>query len=69
MAGYLQVRTVRERIEDALREIGTLLITFAPLDAVIGERRALGLLLLFALLGAFLLILAIVLERSRARGH
>jgi len=31
------VKTVQERVEDAMREVGTLLITFAPLDAALAE--------------------------------
>ena len=30
---------LRERIEDIAREIGTLLVAFAPLDAVLGDYR------------------------------
>jgi hypothetical protein len=33
------VKSAGERIEDAMREVGTLLIAFAPLDAALSERR------------------------------
>jgi|SRR5579859_1050045 len=62
-----RVTTVAERIEDALREIGVLLIAFAPLDAVLAEPGRIARLLLFSCLGIFLFIAAVLLERRRAR--
>jgi hypothetical protein len=61
---------VRERIEDALREIGTLLIALAPVDGVFSSdspdtpRK----ILLIAGIGIIMFVLAIILERGRA-GH
>ena len=62
-------RSVRERIEDGMREVGTLLIAFAPLDAVLAERPAASFLLSFLILGLVLFTVALVLERRRARGR
>ena len=60
-----EVKTVKERIEDALREIGTLLVTFAPLDAAINrETNALSLLIFF-LIGIIVFAAAVLLERRR----
>jgi hypothetical protein len=39
MPDQTSVKSAGERIEDAMREIGTLLIAFAPLDAALTERR------------------------------
>jgi len=39
MADRTQVKSAGERIEDAMREVGTLLIAFAPLDAALSERK------------------------------
>ena len=39
MADWTQVKSAGERIEDAMREVGTLLIAFAPLDAALSERK------------------------------
>jgi hypothetical protein len=58
-------KTVRERVEDGMREVGTLLMTFAPLDAALAQPRALGGLLIFLLVGAFFFTLAVVLEARR----
>jgi len=64
-----QVKSVAERIEDGMREVGTLLIAFAPLDAALSEGRANGGVLLFLLLllalGALLFVGALLLERRR----
>ena len=69
MAGETQVKSAGERIEDAMREVGTLLIAFAPLDAALSERRehVAVFLLLFLGLGALLFVAALVLERRRNR--
>lgn len=53
------------RVEDAIREIGTLLVAFAPLDVALTEGRRWGTLLLFLLLGASLFIGSLWLERRR----
>lgn len=60
-------KTVRERIEEALREIGVLLLAFAPVDATVNAPRGLGIgfLLLFGGLGLCLLTVALHLERLR----
>ncbi len=51
-----------------MREVGTLLIAFAPLDAALSERKEhiVGFLLLFLGLGALLFVGALVLERRRS---
>lgn len=53
-----------------MREIGTLLMAFAPLDAAVSEGRlpTLWFLLLFLGLGASFFIGALVMERRR-RAH
>ena len=65
------VKSAAHRIEDAMREVGTLLIAFAPLDAALSERRehVAVFLLLFLGLGALLFIGAFVLERRRSNVH
>jgi hypothetical protein len=55
----------RERIEEALREIGTLLMTFAPLDAAVNPKESGGRLLIFFVIGLIVFLLALRLERSR----
>jgi len=65
-----RTKTVAERIEEAMREIGVLLIAFAPLDtAFAGARSAIGWALLFFLAGLFLFGVALRMGRSRGRGH
>jgi hypothetical protein len=62
------VKTVQERLEDAMREVGTLLIAFAPLDAALAERPGrTGLLLLFMTFGVLLFIVSVLIERRRSR--
>jgi hypothetical protein len=60
-------KSVRERIQDAMREIGTLLMTFGPLDAAIAyhDPTSLRFLLLFLALGLCLFSGALALERRR----
>ena len=69
--GLMAVKKARERIEDAMREVGTLLIAFAPLDAALSEGRGqmntLAFLLLFFGLGSLLFVGAVLLERRRSR--
>ncbi len=62
------MKTLAERIEDAMREVGTLVIAFAPLDAAFagGPIRA-ALLLLFAIYGVLLLVGSLWLEGRRSR--
>jgi hypothetical protein len=61
------VKTAQERLEDAMREVGTLLIAFAPLDAALAEQRGkTGLLLLFMIVGVLLFIGSLLIERSRS---
>ena len=71
MPDQTSVKSAGERIGDAMREIGTLLIAFAPLDAALTERRehVAVFLLLFLGLGALLFIGALVLERRRSRAE
>jgi len=62
-------KTVRERIEDAFRKIGTLLIAFAPLDAALSDRGAeknLPYLLFFLGFGGSLFMLSLILEGRRS---
>lgn len=61
--------SVRERIQDGMREVGILLLAFAPLDAVLADRKQIPLLLLFLLLGLGLFIAAIVLEHRHVHGR
>jgi hypothetical protein len=64
-------RSAAERIEDAMREIGTLLLAFAPLDAALSEGRlpASAFLLLFLGLGLSLFVGALAMERKRTGVH
>ena len=60
------VKTVQERVEDAMREVGTLLITFAPLDAALAERSGMARKFLFFLIvGVVLFAGSLWLERRR----
>ena len=53
-------------VEDAMREVGTLLIAFAPLDAALAERPGkTGLLSLFMIVGVLLFIGSLLIERNR----
>jgi len=71
MARRSGVRSIAERIEDAMREVGTLLIAFAPLDAALSEGRmpTAAFLLLFLGLGLTLFVGALLIEKGRTRGH
>lgn len=69
MARMPKPTNVRKRIEDGMREVGILLIAFAPLDAVLAEPNRIPLLLLFLLVGVFLFTVAILLEGSDAHGQ
>jgi hypothetical protein len=70
MASSDPTSRLRERTEDLLREVGTLLVAFAPLDAVLwGERTdRVFLALTFVLVGTLLILLAFYLETRRIRG-
>jgi hypothetical protein len=60
------VKTVQERVEDAMREVGTLLITFAPLDAALAEGSGVARAFLFFLvIGVALFAGSLWLERRR----
>ena len=63
------MKTVQERVEDAMREVGTLLIAFAPLDAALAESRSVDrvLLFFFLLLGVVLFVASLWLERRTSR--
>ena len=62
------MKTAQERLEDAMREVGTLLIAFAPLDAALAEQRGkTGLLLLFMIVGVLLFLVSVLIERRRSR--
>ena len=60
------MKKVQERVEDAMREVGTLLITFAPLDAALAEdsgtaRKFLS----FVIVGVVLFAGSLWLERRK----
>jgi hypothetical protein len=59
--------SVRERFEDVLREVGTLLIAFAPLDVALGaeKTKSWSSMLLFLSLGLLFLTIALVAEQQR----
>ena len=60
------MKAVQERLEDAMREVGTLLIAFAPLDVALAEDRSrTRALLLFLLIGVALFAGSLWLERKR----
>ena len=68
MAGKQSGPTTRERLEEMFREIGTLLITFAPLDAALNEHaNRTSSMLLFSILGLGLAAGAILSEQRRQR--
>lgn len=60
------IKTTEERIEEATREIGVLLIAFAPLDVALSERHELPFLFLFLGLGILMFTLSLWSERRRA---
>lgn len=61
-----KVRRARNRVLEGAREVGVLLIAFAPLDAVLIESRgARSTLLLFLVLGGFLFAVALIIEWRR----
>jgi hypothetical protein len=66
-----ETKPVLERIEAAAREIGVLLIAFAPLDAAVNaaQGQKVGSLLYFALLGLCLFTVAMLMEWYRKRGN
>lgn len=53
---------------EGMREVGVLLIAFAPLDAVLAAPAARPVLLLFLLLGITFFSMAVLLERRGAHG-
>jgi hypothetical protein len=61
--------TTRERIEEIVREIGTLLVAFAPLDSAFAPRgvNELRTMLTFVLVG--ILFIAVSLQSERRRRH
>ena len=60
------MKTVQERVEDAMREVGTLLITFAPLDAALAQDSGVARAFLFFLvMGVALFAGSLWLERRR----
>ena len=63
-------QSVRERIEEAARQIGVLLIAFAPLDAAVNaaQGQKLGSLLYFVALGVGLFTVGIWMELVRKAG-
>lgn len=61
------MKSIAERIEEGLREVGVLLIAFAPLDVALNHRQPgnLTFLSLFFGLGISLFAWALILERRR----
>ena len=61
--------SIKERVEKGMREVGVLLIAFAPLDAFMksGEPTPWGTLVFFVVAGILLFWLALVLEWRRTR--
>ena len=59
----------RQRLEELGREIGALLIVFAPLDFALGgvEAAQWWRVLLFLIFGALLFVAAVIAERRRRR--
>ena len=64
-------RSVRERIEEAAREIGLLLMAFAPLDTAVGaaQGQKTGSTLFSALVGLCLFVGAMAMEQRRRGGE
>jgi len=65
VSDHLESKSARVRIEEAIREIGTLLVALAPLDAAFDDRVGDGLikLLIFVTTGGTLFLFALWLER------
>ena len=61
------MKTVQERVEDAMREVGTLMIAFAPLDAAVAGSERTGRLLIFLIFGLVLFVGSLWIERRRNR--
>jgi len=62
------VKTVQERVEDAMREVATLFITFAPLDSALARDSGVASTFLFFLIvGVVLFAASLWLERRRTR--
>jgi hypothetical protein len=59
----------KQRLEELGREVGALLIAFAPLDFVLGgaDGTQFWSMLLFLFLGALLYTMAVITERGRLR--
>ena len=66
-----ETKSVRERVEEALREIGVLLLAFGPLDSAVtvaqGGQRP-GLILIFVGLGLCFFTGSLAMERRRSQG-
>jgi hypothetical protein len=69
MSGKSAAPSVKERIEEILREIGVLLFAFAPLDAALGSDRPdrWTIVLLFVTLGLSLIVVSLLSEQRRRR--
>jgi hypothetical protein len=61
-------RRMRNRILDAMREMGVLFMVLAPLDATVSDPARRRLLLLFAVGGVLFFVGALLLERTRGDG-
>jgi len=65
-----RMRRLGDRVLEGMREVGVLLIAFAPLDAALVESpKARRSLLLFLSLGCFLFLWALFLEWRRNDDH
>ena len=63
------VPSIEERFNEILREIGVLLLAFAPLDAALGSERQdrWSLVLLFVTFGISLIVVSLLNEQRRRR--
>lgn len=61
--------SIKERVEEGMREVGVLMVAFAPLDALMkpGGPTPWGLMASFGLLGVLLFCGALVMEWRRWR--
>lgn len=68
-ASTFRTMSIKERLEEGMREVGVLLIAFAPLDAFMkpGEPTPWGILVFFVVAGILLFWLALVLEWRRTQ--
>lgn len=63
------MKSPREHVEDALREIATLLLAFAPLDAALAGDDVWIIAVLFTIVAVGIFWIAIKLEKARTHVH